>query len=142
MDCNCGVRKGQFHKANCEVVLAAFKTKGDDMPKPKQRFTTQHDFDESFNARVIGLQRVLQSKNTEYARGGDKLSNFKKAAGLQGCSQLKACQGMMAKHQVSISDLINDDNAGIKIKRELWDEKITDALNYLFLLDAIYQEEN
>jgi hypothetical protein len=101
---------------------------------------TETEFLRVFESRVDKCRTVLKSKNAEYARGGDKLSNFKKAAALQGCCPEKALQGMMAKHQVSISDMINDLNDGIYTPMEVWDEKINDALNYLFLLDALLNE--
>lgn len=101
---------------------------------------TYEEFADCFESRVDLCRRVLVGKNTEYARGGDKLSNFKKAAAFQGLTPAGALQGMMAKHQVSIVDLIGDLEKGINHKQDLWDEKIGDALNYLFLLDAIIKE--
>ena len=46
---------------------------------------------------------------------------------------------MMAKHIVSLYDMCYTKNTAFK--KELWDEKITDSLNYLFLLAAIIREE-
>lgn len=45
---------------------------------------------------------------------------------------------MMAKHTVSIYDMCN---SGLKYPIELWNEKITDHINYLLLLRAIIEEE-
>jgi hypothetical protein len=101
---------------------------------------TEETFMEVFKDRVNKCQTLLISKNLEYARDGDKLSNFKKAAALQGCCPEKALQGMMAKHQISISDMINDLNDDIYTSMEIWEEKLNDALNYLFLLDALLEE--
>ena len=69
----------------------------------------------------------------------DRLSSFKVAASLQGCTPQRALVGMMAKHIVSLYDMCYAKNAAFK--KELWDEKITDSLNYLFLLAAIIKEE-
>ena len=101
---------------------------------------TTEDFAKCFDSRVDLCQRVLIGKNTEYARGGDKLSNFKKAAGQQGCSPEQALQGMMTKHQVSIVDLIQDIDKGTHHSMAVWEEKIGDALNYLFLLRGLLEE--
>lgn len=46
---------------------------------------------------------------------------------------------MMAKHIISLYDMCYAKSAAFK--KELWDEKITDSLNYLFLLAAIIREE-
>ena len=50
---------------------------------------------------------------------------------------------MMAKHTVSVYDLINDYDAGIETSVDMWDEKIGDHINYLLLLTAmIYEKES
>ena len=98
------------------------------------------DFEKVFNAQVIICKRLLIKKNEDYARGGDKLSNFKSAAGLQRCTPERALQGMMAKHQVSINDMITDLDNGYCASLDVWEEKINDALNYLFLLKALLVE--
>lgn len=46
---------------------------------------------------------------------------------------------MLAKHIVSIFDMIRSD---IESPMEKWDEKIGDAMNYLFLLKALVLEEH
>ena len=60
------------------------------------------------------------------------------AAGLQGCLPREALGGMMAKHTVSVYDMINSCDT---FPIALWDEKITDHINYLLLLKAIVVEE-
>lgn len=51
-----------------------------------------------------------------------------------------ALGGMMAKHTVSVYDLIRMEEAGAKVKKELWMEKIIDHINYLILLWAMVRE--
>jgi hypothetical protein len=102
---------------------------------------TQEEFGKTFESRVDSCRRILISKNTEYARGGDKLSNFKKAGGMLGKHPAIALQGMMSKHQISIVDMINDFELGITHPQKQWDEKLNDALNYLFLLDALIKDK-
>ena len=46
----------------------------------------------------------------------------------------------MSKHTVSVYDLIKAENRGEDVSLELWDEKIGDHINYLFLLWAAVVE--
>ena len=101
----------------------------------------QRSFDKMFKETVAKCEAILCAKNKEYARNGDKLSNFKKAAAMQGCTPEEALQGMMAKHQISIADYVADFKEGTTHTIEQWDEKIIDALNYLFLLRSLLVEK-
>lgn len=101
---------------------------------------TTEDFEKVFEARVDLCRRVLIGKNTEYARGGDKLSNFKKAAGRLGSTPESALLGMETKHSISIVDMIQDLERGIHHPMSMWEEKIGDELNYLLLLRALLEE--
>lgn len=101
---------------------------------------TYEDFERCFKARVDLCERVLIGKNTEYSRGGDKLSNFKKAAGRLGCCPETALLGMETKHSISIVDLVQDLESGTHHAMDKWEEKIGDELNYLFLLRALLEE--
>lgn len=67
-----------------------------------------------------------------------RLGAFKAAAALQHCSPERALAGMLAKHIVSLYDMCFAEN--IYFDMSTWDEKITDSLNYLFLLKAIVKE--
>jgi len=96
---------------------------------------------EEFNtvvaAQIKKSTDVLCVKANEYATE-DRLHNFKVASELQGCTQRQALAGMMAKHTVSVYDLCMAETMG---SRDLWDEKITDHINYLLLLRAVVEEE-
>ena len=46
---------------------------------------------------------------------------------------------MMAKHIISIYDMCFTDQKTFELA--VWEEKITDSLNYLFLLKAVIKEE-
>ena len=99
--------------------------------------------DRDFQTRVEAIHRrnknILGKKAAEYARE-DRLSNFKKAGALQACPPEKACFGMLAKHLVSIADLVNDLEKGYDTPTPVWTEKIGDAENYLFLLEGLLQD--
>ena len=101
---------------------------------------TYEQFESVFESRVDLCRRVLTGKNTEYARGGDKLSNFKKAGGMLGTTPETALLGMVAKHSISIVDLIQDLEKGTHHDMSKWEEKIGDELNYLFLLRGLLAE--
>ena len=81
---------------------------------------------------------VLFKKAGEYASDNDRLHNFKVAAALQGLTPLQALAGMMAKHTVSIYDMIW---SGEDYPLELWTEKFTDSQNYHDLALALVIEE-
>ena len=98
-------------------------------------------FEQVLKERIEKCVNVLNVKADEYATS-DRLHNFKVAAGLQGCTPIKALAGMMCKHTVSVYDLVNDQEAGKTIPIELWDEKIGDSINYLLLLTALVAEDN
>ena len=90
-------------------------------------------------AKVTSL---MLSKNAEYARGGDKLHNFKKASPFaEGKCPEGALKGMLLKHTVSIYDMLDDIIAGEERgSTGLWLEKIVDHINYLIILYAMQIE--
>lgn len=97
-------------------------------------------FEEVINNRIETCKSVLCSKAEEYATD-DRLHNFKVAGKLQKCTPVKALGGMMAKHTVSVYDLIDDYEQGKAISKEMWVEKIGDSINYLLLLTALLEED-
>lgn len=87
------------------------------------------------------IQGVMCKKSAEYARGDDKLYNFKRAALMSGKTPLECLCGMKLKHDVSIDDMLNDDAAGKEHPQALWQEKLSDDINYLFLMWALLFEK-
>lgn len=99
----------------------------------------QHaDFTRVLDQQIDMCRSVLTKKSEGYSTAADKLHNFKVAADIRGCSVPQAVAGMMVKHTVSIYDMCESDKS---FDMDLWDEKITDHLNYLFLLKAAVLEE-
>jgi hypothetical protein len=86
-------------------------------------------------------RNTLGAKDIEYARNGDKLHNFKHAGLLERTSPERALRGMLTKHIISIYDMIEDLEGGSHHTLEIWDEKLKDAINYLFLLRGLLIEE-
>lgn len=81
---------------------------------------------------------VLCKKAEEYATA-DRLHNFKQAAHIQKTTPVKALGGMMAKHTVSVYDMIE---SGKAYPASLWNEKIIDSINYLLLLRTLVDDED
>ena len=96
------------------------------------------DFRNNLDTIHEKIETVLGAKGEEYATDNDRLHNFKVAAGVQGITVKEALSGMMAKHTVSVYDMIAD---GKDHSLDKWDEKILDHINYLILLRAIVVEE-
>lgn len=95
---------------------------------------------ENFNHELkVQMQRsvdILCKKAVEYATD-DRLHNFKIAAALEQITPVQALAGMMSKHTVSVYDMCM---SGEEYPIELWEEKITDHINYLLLLNAMVRE--
>ncbi len=89
------------------------------------------------------IKGVMCEKSAEYARGGDKLYNFKRAAEVSGKTPLECLQGMKLKHDVSILDMLADECGDLtEHTKEKWEEKISDDINYLILMLALLYEEH
>lgn len=98
-----------------------------------------NDFNKIILEQIERCENTLCKKAEEYATE-DRLHNFKVAAGLQDCLPTTALAGMMAKHTVSVYDMIRGLEEGKSYPVELWDEKIGDSINYLLLLAAAVRE--
>lgn len=80
---------------------------------------------------------TLTEKAREYTHPDDMFHNFKVAATLQGRTKEQALTGMMAKHMVSIYDMVE---GGKSYSKDVWQEKIGDGINYLLILSAMVKE--
>lgn len=100
---------------------------------------TDNEFEKVLDDTFSKVENILRVKSKEYARG-DRLHNFKVAAALSRQSPEMALRGMLAKHIVSVWDLINDTNFDNYADQKTWDEKIIDTINYMILLRALIIE--
>lgn len=98
---------------------------------------TYSEFNELVEKQLKLLKDMLAIKAGEYSPDIDRLESFKSAARLQGTTPMKALRGMMAKHTVSVYDMIEDESLNVA----RWDEKITDSIAYLLLLKGLIMEE-
>lgn len=99
---------------------------------------TGKEFNKVVEEQFERCKDILCVKAGEYSSNKDRLHNFKCAAGYRNQDPKDALWGMATKHFVSISDMCQD---GKQHSLELWEEKITDALNYLFLLRGLVEED-
>ena len=101
---------------------------------------TLSDFNLLFIQQVNRCEETLRGKAKEYTGNNpDRLSAFKTAAALQECTPERALAGMMAKHIISLYDMCFSEQS--TYDQSMWEEKITDSLNYLFLLNALVRED-
>ena len=87
-------------------------------------YITQNEVNAVFDEQVRLCADTLKRKTKEYT-GDDP-------------DRLGAFAGMLAKHIVSLYDMCFAEE--VVYPMDTWDEKITDSLNYLFLLKAIVKE--
>jgi hypothetical protein len=99
------------------------------------------DFDKLVEERITKIRALLLKKRAEYAAGGrDRLSNFNRAPSMLEKTRETSLVGMWVKHIVSILDIV-DDFPGVVPSEEMLNEKISDAINYLILLEACFIED-
>lgn len=94
-------------------------------------------FNQVVTAQTARSLDVLVVKGKEYALGDDRLEHFKDAADEQGTTPKQALWGMLSKHLASLNGMCKNGSSSL----ELWDEKITDSINYLLLLSALVAED-
>jgi hypothetical protein len=98
------------------------------------------EFNKLLQRIIAKMCKTLESKNKEYASDVDKLHNFKRAGKMLQCTPEKALIGMLAKHLVSILDIVDKLDRNKFTDMKVVDEKIGDAINYLVLLEALLIE--
>jgi uncharacterized protein YbcI len=98
---------------------------------------TNEQFEDILLVRMAAVESMLVSKAGEYATDQDRLHNFKEAARLNSESPAEALMGMLVKHFVSLLDIAR----GKVVSFAVIDEKITDAMAYLVLLEAVLKEK-
>lgn len=99
---------------------------------------TNHEFEKVVTEQLELCRSLLCTKGKEYdSDTDDRFHSFKTAAELQHTTPKQALAGMLAKHTVSVYDLIYSDSSDLTI----WNEKITDHINYLLLLKGLIMDE-
>lgn len=99
-----------------------------------------HDKFERLTAELWNrCDAVLAAKSLEYSPGDDRLAHFKLTAQEQDVSAKHGLWLMAAKHITSLSFMCRDEQPK---PINLWEEKITDCINYMALLWALVYEED
>lgn len=99
------------------------------------------DFKKYVNKRLKSCVDTLFSKSDEYSRIDDKHHNFKRAGKMHNESPEKSLQGMKAKHDISLLDIIDDiEKYGKYPDKKTLEGKIIDDINYLLLLESLILE--
>lgn len=101
---------------------------------------TKEEFDSIFKDTIKTISTTLLKKRQEYAPdafNNDCLRNFKLGSSLLGSSEMCLCSYLL-KHIVSIFDMSKNP---MSYDIQVWNEKITDSINYLLLLKALVIEE-
>jgi hypothetical protein len=91
----------------------------------------------SVQEALVLVEKTLLKKNEEYASDNDVFRNFRTGISLQDKPQAVACE-YMTKHLQWIKDSIQTNH---KPTHAELDEKFIDAINYLLLIRAMYQEK-
>lgn len=85
--------------------------------------------------------RLMAGKSREYSPHEDRLESFKVAGEEDRVSPEEALWGMLRKHLASLNMMCRAVTAsGTYYPQAVWEEKLTDAHNYLFLLEALVKE--
>jgi len=98
---------------------------------------TNKEFVEIVNKQLRLCQIILTQKGNEYGSKDDRLIQLTKHGELNGIHPANAAWQLGCKHLVSISEMTKDP---VMYPIEVWDEKITDAINYLLLIKATIVE--
>lgn len=100
----------------------------------------QEHFITVLEKRIGMIRKVLGVKAAEYARGGDRLHNFKRGAAMFRETPEAHCLQLCSKHLISLLDMVDDLAKGQTANMGQWEEKVGDAINYLILLEALVSE--
>ena len=104
---------------------------------------TDKEFMELAQKRVVHALALMETaKGPEYSRGGDRFSNFRAAGRILGVKPTTALLGMLVKHLVSVIDIVKDIEEDRTVILAQLQEKLTDSINYLLLLEGLVMEGN
>ena len=94
-----------------------------------------NDFDNLLELQFNNCKAILDRKAKEYAPDiyGDRLEAFKRAAAMLHKTPIQALVGQMSKHTISLFEMAERECDDM----DLWNEKIGDSINYLFLLKGL-----
>lgn len=80
---------------------------------------------------------ILKKKFEEYGNHEDPFWHFERSAGLLGGTRELALMHLFAKHLTCIVEMAEGPDS---YSGDQWEEKLTDAINYLLILSAMVDE--
>lgn len=101
-------------------------------------FMNNSELRRSVQEALVQVEKTLLKKNEEYATNSDVFRNFRTGISLQSKPQAVAWE-YMTKHLQWIKDAIQTDH---KPTHAELDEKFIDAINYLLIIRAMYQDRS
>lgn len=99
---------------------------------------TSQEFNKIVEEFLNKTKDVLMKKEDEYSLTDDRFKFFKTYANIAGITPEKALYYCMLKHFVSITDMIN---SGKTYPKQLFFDKLGDAVNYLILLYGLLKDD-
>lgn len=97
---------------------------------------TETRFEQLVDETLNQIKETLIVKGKEYRRNNDPFHNFNEGSKRSGLIREKVLDGMLLKHEISITDMTNDLEKGILPKIGTVEEKFGDNLIYLILKKA------
>lgn len=102
---------------------------------------TVGEFQDVVERRVALTRQTLDAKKHHYANDADRMHNFKVMAELQGNTPHESLLGVAVKHWFSVREIVDQFvKTGNILSVEQIDEKLGDAVCYLFLLEGLFEE--
>lgn len=98
----------------------------------------RHDeFNEFIEDIFRQCKKLLVTKAEEYAKGDDRLEQFKRQACAMKTNPVRECLSLQGKHYTSLVDMAQNPLAYTK---KAWMEKLLDFINYGLLTAANYED--
>ena len=133
----------QVQRANTSPPIAGQTPRGQIRLESVFCYTGNMNNDK-FNAlldeQLERCRNLLVKKNEEYATNTDRLSNFRQPSSLMRMHPAEVAFCYDAKHIASIQKIVHELSEGKVPSKEMWQEKITDYINYGLLMNACVME--
>ena len=101
------------------------------------------EFKKVVASTLTSVKDLLIKKGDEYSSKEDVFHNFRKGVGrIGGDTPEKVLLSYKLKHDVSVEDMVFDNNPQAVYTEEYIDEKINDSIAYLVLLKGMLKNRN
>jgi S-adenosylmethionine synthetase len=100
-------------------------------------------FKKVVSSTLSEVKELLINKGSEYSENNNVFHNFEKAVGrVRNSSREQVLLSYKLKHDVSIEDMVFDNNPQSEYTKEYIDEKINDTIAYMVILKAMLYSKN